>query len=285
MAQLVSVVGMTHHPFYLGLTNAPPDHRPPFADDWVAKVTKLADDLAASRPDVLVMVGNDHFHQMFMDNVPAFLVGKMDRYDGIWFNETREFGLPTCTVPGSRDLSHQVLAGGLARGVDFAFSDELKLDHSLVMPLYMIRPELDLPVIPVLANCIAPPMPPAKRFHEVGQHLRSIIADLPGDLRVAVIASSHFSLELGGPRQFGQTGPDPEFDERALGWLATGDVEAAIAGATPQGLTAVGNASHAFMLLITAMGVAGDTKPAYAEGLQVLTTMEGFIHWDEGALT
>lgn len=286
MAELVSVLGMTHHPFYLGLTQAPRDQLPPFldVDAWTAKVGQLRDDLAASRPDVLVMVGNDHFHQFFMDNMPAFCVGKMQRYDGIWFNEVREFGLPRCVVPGHPDLSQHVLDGGLARGVDFAFSNELKLDHSLVMPLYMVRPNLDLPVVPVLANCMAPPLPPAARFHEVGRHLRSIIDEAPSDARVAVIASSHFSLELGGPRQFGETGPDPEFDERALDWIRRGDAEAAIAGATPEVLTRVGNASHAFMTLILAMGVVGDVPPTYAEGLQVLTTMEGFILWDEEAV-
>jgi protocatechuate 4,5-dioxygenase, beta chain len=286
MAELVSVLGMTHHPFYLGLSQAPPEARPPFldVDAWIAKVERLRSDLAASKPDVLIMVGNDHFHQFFLDNMPAFLVGKMGTYDGIFYNEVREFGLPRCVVRGDPTLSQHVLDGGLARGIDFSFSNELKLDHSLVMPLYMVRPELDLPVVPILANCMAPPLPPAARFHQVGQALRQVIEEFPSDARVGVIASSHFSLELGGPRQFGHTGPDPEFDERALDWIRRGDAKAAIGGATPNALTAVGNASHAFMTLILAMGVVDDAEPTYAEGLQVLTTMEGFIFWDKEAI-
>jgi len=30
---------------------------------------------------VLVMVGSDHFHQLWLDNMPQFLVGKAPFYD------------------------------------------------------------------------------------------------------------------------------------------------------------------------------------------------------------
>ena len=39
-----------------------------------------------------------------------------------------------------------------------------------------------------------------------------MVESWPSDLRVAIIGTGHLSLELGGPRQFGPHGPDPEFD-------------------------------------------------------------------------
>ena len=38
--------------------------------------------LAEAKPDVRITIGNDHLHQFFMDNMPPFMIGKMDTYDG-----------------------------------------------------------------------------------------------------------------------------------------------------------------------------------------------------------
>ena len=46
-----------------------------------------------ARPDVLVMIGSDHFHQLWLDNMPQFLVGKAPWFDANFYNEEREFGL------------------------------------------------------------------------------------------------------------------------------------------------------------------------------------------------
>ena len=60
----------------------------------------------------------------------------------------------------------------------------------------------------------------------------------------AVIASTgHLSLELGGPRQFGPHGPDPEFDRKAVAWIADGDVDGCLAEVTLDSLHAPGNAA------------------------------------------
>ena len=82
--------------------------RPPFADEWVAKIEAFRETLTRARPDVLVMVGSDHFHQLWLDNMPQFLVGKAPFYDANFYNEEREFGLPrmfaaraTRTCPGT----------------------------------------------------------------------------------------------------------------------------------------------------------------------------------------
>ena len=85
MAQIVAVIASTHHPFYLKATTAPPDERPPFADEWERKVLAFRETLTAAAPDVLVMVGSDHFHQLWLDNMPQFLVGKAPFYDGNFY--------------------------------------------------------------------------------------------------------------------------------------------------------------------------------------------------------
>ena len=90
--------------------------RPPFADEWVAKITAFRETLTRANPDVLVLVGSDHFHQLWLDNMPQFLVGKAPFYDANWYNEEREFGLPKMLFTGQEDLSAHILRTALTPG-------------------------------------------------------------------------------------------------------------------------------------------------------------------------
>src|SRR5919198_972316 len=240
----------------------------------------LRDKLRRAQPDSLVMVGNDHFHQFFMDNMPAFVLGKMEVFDGTWYNEVREFDIPTCRVPGDLELARQILVGAMRKGVDFAFSDELKLDHSVVVPLMFVRPEMDLPIVPILSNCVAPPIPTADRFHQVGRILRQVIDEIPGDKRIGVVVSGNLSLEVGGPLQFAPHPMDEAFDDQAVDWLRRGDIEGAIRGCTYERLTATGNVSHAYLNYLLAAGVAGDALPTHAEGMKRKGSTQGWFAWE-----
>src|SRR6266487_2430389 len=94
MATVAAVVASTHHPFYYRASTSTGADRPPFADEWVAKTETFRETFTRARPDVLVMVGSDHFHQLWLDNMPYFRVGKAPFYDANFSNEEREFGLP-----------------------------------------------------------------------------------------------------------------------------------------------------------------------------------------------
>src|SRR5260370_29233692 len=94
-------------------------------------------------------------------------------------------------------------------GFDLAFSNELRIDHSITCPLITLRPEADLPVVPVYTNIFAPPMPQPRRFVELGHTIRRLVEPWPTDERVAIIGTGHLSLGLGGPRPLGPPGPAP----------------------------------------------------------------------------
>ena len=280
MARVVIVLGTPHNPFHPKLARQP---RAEWSEDNINMVERgelLRDKLRRAQPDSLVMVGNDHFHQFFMDNMPAFVLGKMEVFDGTWYNEVREFDIPTCRVPGDLELARQILVGAMRKGVDFAFSDELKLDHSVVVPLMFVRPEMDLPIVPILSNCVAPPIPPAERFHQVGRILRQVIDEIPGDKRIGVVVSGNLSLEVGGPLQFAPHPMDEAFDDQAVDWLRRGDIEGAIRGCTYERLTATGNVSHAYLNYLLAAGVAGDVLPTHAEGMKRKGSTQGWFAWE-----
>ena len=170
MANLVAVLATTHHPFFYRASTAPPESRPDFADEWVRKVLAYRETLTSARPDVLVMVGSDHFHQLFYDNMPQFLIGKAPFYDANYYNEEREFGLPRMVLKGHEELSAYLLRAGLDAGFDFAFSNELRVDHSITCPIITTRPQADLPIVPIYTNIFAPPLPQALALRRVGPH-------------------------------------------------------------------------------------------------------------------
>ncbi|WP_166984386.1 extradiol ring-cleavage dioxygenase [Paramicrobacterium fandaimingii] len=280
MATLSAVLATTHHPFYLKATElTPPEERIPQASEWKRKVEAYRETLTAADPDILVMVGADHFHQFFSDNYPTFLIGKQPRYDGTFYNEEREFSIPKYVLDGHEELSGFMLQGLLDRGFDFSVSHELKIDHSIICPIITTRPTADLPIVPIYTNIFAPPLPSPRRFWDLGRAIRSIIDEYPSDKKIAAIGSGHLSLELGGPRQFGETGPDPLFDKQAIEWLSTGNIDAILDNVTHESMAGAGNATHGFMDLILMMGIAGPESAAYVDNLDLFHTMEAYLTW------
>jgi len=284
MATLAAVLATTHHPFYLKATTMPPEQQIPQAAEWKRKIEAYRETLTRAKPDILVMIGSDHFHQFFLDNYPTFMIGKASRYDATFYNEEREFGIPKYVLEGHEELSNFMHEGLMERGFDFSFSHELKLDHSIICPIITTRPDADLPVVPIYTNIFVPPLPSSKRFWDLGRAIREVIDDYPSDKRIAAIGSGHLSLELGGPRQFKETGPDPEFDRKAIEWLSTGNIEEILANVTHDSMSRSGNATHGFMDLILMMGIAGPIPTAYHDNLDLFHTMEAYFTWyPEGA--
>ncbi len=215
MAEIVSIIGITHNPFMPRLFQQP--QQPPGAAKVKERIAMMRQKLADANPDVLVCIGNDHLHQFFMDNMPAFMIGKMEQYNGTFYDEEREFGLPRCKLPGDLDAADAIMEGAFDRGVDFSYSNELTIDHSIIVPMMFVRPAMDIPIVPILTNCIAPPMPRARRYFEVGKALRGAIDNLPANKRIGVLVSGHLSLEIGGPKQFERHLTDPSFRRRCGG--------------------------------------------------------------------
>ena len=265
MAQIVSIIGITHNPFMPRLFKQP--QQPPGAAKVKERIAMMRQKLAEAKVDVLVCIGNDHLHQFFMDNMPAFMIGKMEQYDGTFYDEEREFGLPKCKLPGDLDTSDAIMEGAFDRGVDFAYSNELTIDHSIIVPMIFVRPEMDIPIVPILTNCIAPPMPRPKRYFEVGKALRAAIDSLPTNKRIGVLVSGHLSLEIGGPKMFEPKMTDPNFDANAVGWIVNGNIDAAAEACAPDKVIQYGNMTTGYLNFLMMMGLANSTKPSYAEGL------------------
>jgi protocatechuate 4,5-dioxygenase, beta chain len=264
MAELVEIMGISHSPNFPGQI-AEPNPEPAIVEA-ARDYELMRQRMAGTRPDVLVVIASDHLNQFFMDNMPAFLIGKAPRAEGPFPHEMRTFGIAPYSAEVEVDVAKKMLQLAPKMGVDFSFSDEFHIDHAFTVPLNFIRPEMDLPIVPIFTNVMAPPVPPAQRFYEVGKAIRKIIDELPLNKRVGVLSSGHLAIEIGGPKE-GRSSSDPEFDRRMMNLVGRGDVSNVIEEATWDRMMASGNVTPGFLNFVLLMGLA-DGKAPSASGVR-----------------
>lgn len=276
MAKLVEIIGVTHNPFLPGMIarNAEPKVAAA-AEDYKGMQEKMLQ----AKPDVLIVVASDHLNQWFMDNMPPFIVGKAPSAEGPFPWEARSFGLAPYRTSIDVDLARSLVRDGFRHSVDFAFSDEFMIDHAFTVPLNFVRPQMDLPIVPVWTNVMAPPVPPAERFYSVGRALREIVEALPGNRRVGVLSSGHLAVEVGGPKASTYSA-DPDFDRRMMELIKAGDGATVVKEATWERLGKAGNVAAGFLNYVLLLGLAG--KPPSATGLHFpeSTAAVNYMAWD-----
>jgi aromatic ring-opening dioxygenase catalytic subunit (LigB family) len=168
------------------------------------------------QPDAIVIFSTDHFDRCFYDNLPPFLVAVGETAEGP-VNEWLK--IPKVKVSIMGELGRFLVSEGLENGVDFASSADLGLDHAEVVPLSYLTPRWDIPIVPIVVNAFAPPMPSLKRCMQVGAFVREAIERWPAKKRVAVIGTGGLSHWVGLP----ETGRvNAEFDRWFLDCLVAG---------------------------------------------------------------
>ena len=179
--------------------------------------------LEETRPDVIVIFSSDHFDRCFYDNLPPFLVAVGESAEGP-INEYLKIPKVKVTVDGG--LGRFLVSEGLENGVDFASSADLPLDHAEVVPLSFLTPNWDVPIVPIVVNAFAPPMPSLRRCAQVGAFVREVVERWPEQKRVAVMGTGGLSHWVGLP-EMGRV--NAEFDRWFMDALAAGQKEDVIA--------------------------------------------------------
>jgi aromatic ring-opening dioxygenase catalytic subunit (LigB family) len=159
------------------------------AGDFFRCYRSMGDQLAAARPDALVIVAAEHFANFFMNNMPAFAVGMAESYEGP-IEDPQWLGIARTVIPGNAPLSQRLIRE-MMQTVDLAYAEEWKFDHGVMVPLNFLTPRYDLPVIPLNINCQGPPLTPLHRAWALGEALRRA-ADLVPE-RIAVVGTGGIS--------------------------------------------------------------------------------------------
>jgi protocatechuate 4,5-dioxygenase beta chain len=285
MARLVAVMCVPHDPTLPAALRGDGE-LPEAAGRTRDAFARLRRCLDAARPDVLLMVAGDHLNQWFMHNMPQFLVGKAPRARGPFDHERELFGLYPYDTEIDGELARHLLNEGINGHFDLSYSNEFTLDHGFTVPLSMLRPEQDLPVVPLFTNVMAPPVPPGRRFHELGRAVGELIDEFDVGTRVAVITSGHMSNSIGGPQMVSfRDRPLSEWDCTTWQRLHTGDLDELIAECTYDTLSREGNGTPGFLDYLFALGLVSDRRASWSDLVAGPTQPPaGFLHWDETAL-
>jgi hypothetical protein len=180
-----------------------------------ASLDRLADDLAAARPDVVLIVGDDQ-HELFdAGNLPAISIFYGDTAISHTFG-ARRIGDPEfmrvlskayamdqhrefeCDGEFARGLIEHLIESGVDIGASAKVSDPDThgFGHAYGFVVTRLMAKVKARIVPVMLNTYYPPnQPTPARCYAIGRAIRAAIDASPLHRRVAVIASgglSHF---------------------------------------------------------------------------------------------
>jgi aromatic ring-opening dioxygenase catalytic subunit (LigB family) len=258
VAAIVGALGVPHTPFFPALV----EREGPQCETarFFAAVTA---ELEAMRPDLIVMYDTDHLNTFFLDNLPVFAVGVTEAFKGP-NDEPR--AVPIYTIKSRPDIAAHLRRSAIESGFDLALAQEFTVDHSVVVPLHFMTPTMRVPVIPIFVSGHVPPLPSAKRCYDLGVAIKRAIESWPEGLRVVVIGSGSFSLEVFGPRIApGKSDgvPDPDWAKRVCTLLEQGAIPTLLNEATQDQMLRAGNVGGELLDWIAMLGAVGEKRPKF----------------------
>lgn len=213
MATIIGAIASSHTPTIGFALDAGKQQDPAWAPIFAA-YAPVSTWLAEARPDVLLVIYNDHVTSFFFDHYSAFALGV-----GESWSPADEGGGPRALPPvsGHPALARHVGASLMADEFDMSFFQHKALDHGCFSPLSVMVPhdaEAGWPVsvIPLQVGVLQAPAPSARRCYKLGQAIRRAVESYPEDLRVAVVATGGLSHQVHGERcGFNNTAWDHKF--------------------------------------------------------------------------
>ena len=155
---------------------------------------------AEQKPDVVILVYNDHASAFDMKIIPTFAIGCGESY------EPADEGWGPRQVPtviGHPDLAWHIAQSLILDEFDMTIINEMTVDHGLTVPLSMMfgQPEAwPCKVIPLAVNVVTYPPPSGNRCWALGEAITRAVASFPEDLNVQVWGTGGMSHQLQGPR-------------------------------------------------------------------------------------
>lgn len=216
MADIIGAVTTSHVPA-IGAAIARGRQQEPYWSAFFEGYLPVRRWIAETKPEVVVVVYNDHGLNFFLDKMPTFAIGAAPSYR----NADEGWGLPQVpSFQGEEDLSWHLVESLVADEFDIVTCQEMLVDHAFTLPLALLWPDRQWPVrvVPVCVNTVLFPLPTAARCHRFGQSIGRAIESWDSDSRVLVIGSGGLSHQLEG-RRAGHI--NREFDQRFMDSLAS----------------------------------------------------------------
>ncbi|MGF6312621.1 2,3-dihydroxyphenylpropionate 1,2-dioxygenase [Bradyrhizobium sp. i1.8.4] len=185
---VVAAFAMTHTP---GLGNGLPVAPKEQVERLMAGFAEARRILDAARPDLVIALVNDHFDMFGLDNMPTFTIAIADEHWGPPAGAEAWLQLKRDRIPGNANYARDIYREAVRSGFDLSRCGPAELVHNVLMPLKYLRPERDLPIVPIFTNCLAPPLPTMARCYSLGELIGRVIGRRSE--RIALIASGGIS--------------------------------------------------------------------------------------------
>ena len=199
MAKIVGSITMSHVPA-IGRAIAKNLQQDTYWKPFFDGFPPVREWLKQARPDIAVVVYNDHGLNFFLDKLPTFAVGAAPQY----LNADEGWGIPTLPpFEGDQDLSWHLIESLIAEEFDLTTCQEMLVDHAFTLPMALLWPEQgNWPVrtVPVCVNTVQFPLPSVKRCYSLGQAIGNAIESWDTDARVVIIGTGGLSHQLDGKR-------------------------------------------------------------------------------------
>ena len=156
--------------------------------------------MAKTKPDVVIVVYNDHASAFSMDLVPTFALGCATEFppaDEGWGPR------PVPVVKGHPDLAAHIAQSVILDEFDLTIVNKMEVDHGLTVPLNLVfgsPKEWPCRIIPLAVNVVLYPPPTGHRCWMLGRALKKAVESYPEELRVVVFGTGGMSHQISGPR-------------------------------------------------------------------------------------
>jgi len=157
---------------------------------WIAEV----------KPDVCIVVFNDHATAFSVDVVPTFALGCAAEFapaDEGWGPR------PVPVVHGHPELAAHIAQSVILDEFDLTVVNNMEVDHGLTVPLSLMfgQPEeWPCKIIPLAVNVVLFPPPTGNRCFNLGAAIRRAVESYPEDLKVVIFGTGGMSHQISGPR-------------------------------------------------------------------------------------
>jgi len=156
--------------------------------------------IAEHRPDVVVLVYNDHASAFSLEIIPTFAIGCAESFapaDEGWGPR------PVPVVQGHPELAWHIAQSTILDEFDMTIVNRMDVDHGLTVPLSLMfgQPAAwPVKVIPLAVNVVQYPPPTGHRCWNLGRAIRKAVESFDQDLDVMVWGTGGMSHQLQGPR-------------------------------------------------------------------------------------
>lgn len=158
---------------------------------------ELGRQLRETHPTLLVIITSDHLNNFKLDQPMPFAIGTADAY-----TPYGDMGLPTDQIRGNAAFSTGFAMFANDRGFKLAKPPRLRPDHGVMIPLGIVDPKRELPIVPLYVNTVYTPAPTPQESWRLGELLGAYVAEYcKADERVVLLAGGGLSHWLGVPEE------------------------------------------------------------------------------------